>query len=342
MIAARYQVGHKAHGYDHEGDQPAAIAKALDPDLLQASDGRHYRRDAQGEWAYNGEPASHNRALELELTRDRLQPALQQHQQSLAQMPEWKPHTPEQQDRANLAALYAGHGIAPTPERFEATYAAVQRTRETHDLGAATSSLALTRDASGGFSVDSPIQHLRRDDDGVVRVAAVTTADEVKRAQTATPIEKPIEPTRGDIAPLPPRDGAALRLDNSAHPNHTMFATLLDTVQTRDRALGRDSDEVSLQLAGGLTAQARARGLDAIGFAGFTPDGTKVAMTNTTDPAAPWARTAVGQVGDLVGQPLAKSSEQVATLNQQLALTQPAPSQAMQQEETVARAMRMA
>lgn len=51
-------------------------------------------------------------------------------------------------------------------------------------------------------------------------------------------------------------------------------------------------------------------------------------MTDTPDPSAPWARTAVGQVGELVGQSLPQSSENVAKINQQLAMAQTAPSPA--------------
>lgn len=65
---------------------------------------------------------------------------------------------------------------------------------------------------------------------------------------------------------------------------------------------------------------ARERGLDAIGAARFTPDGTKVGMTDTADLSSPWAKTAVGDVGQLTGQTLAKSSESVAAINQQQTL----------------------
>ena len=83
--------------------------------------------------------------------------------------------------------------------------------------------------------------------------------------------------------------------------------------------------------SGGLTEQARGRGLSTIGFAQFTPDGSKVAMTDTPDPTAPWARTAVGHVAALVGQSLDTSSDSVAKINQQLALEQSAPSQPLAQ-----------
>lgn len=119
----------------------------------------------------------------------------------------------------------------------------------------------------------------------------------------------------------PERNGAVL-LDNPAHQNHAMYATLLGAVNERDKALGREPDEISRQLAGGLVEKARERGLDTIGAAKFTPDGTKLGMTDTADLSAPWAKTAVGDVGQLAGQKLSQSSENVATINQQIALEQ--------------------
>lgn len=122
-------------------------------------------------------------------------------------------------------------------------------------------------------------------------------------------------------APTPERE-TAIHLDNPAHANHAMYAALLRVVHERDRALGREPDEISRQLAGGLVEQARARGLQTIGAAAFTPDGSRVAMTDTSDLSAPWARTAVGEVGQLVGRPLTQSSDNVAAINQQQALDQ--------------------
>jgi hypothetical protein len=131
----------------------------------------------------------------------------------------------------------------------------------------------------------------------------------------------------------PPQRHGALLLDNPAHQNHAMFATLLGTVNERDKQLGREPDEISRQLAGGLVEKARERGLDMIGAAKFTPDGTKVGMTDTADLSAPWAKTAVGDVGQLAGQKLSQSSENVAAINQQQALEQSlkpsAPTQGM-------------
>lgn len=119
-----------------------------------------------------------------------------------------------------------------------------------------------------------------------------------------------------------PQRQAALMLDNPAHENHSMFAALLRTVNERDTQMGRTPDELSRQVAGGLTQEARDRGLTIIGAAQFTPDGTKVGMTDTADLSAPWAKTAVGDVGQLANQTLAKSSENVAAINHQQTLEQ--------------------
>lgn len=130
-----------------------------------------------------------------------------------------------------------------------------------------------------------------------------------------------------------PQRQATLMLDNQAHQNHAMFAALLGAVNERDKQLGREPDEISRQLAGGLTEKARERGLEAIGAAKFTPDGAKVGMSNTADLSAEWAKTAVGDVRELTGQKLSQSSDNVAAINQQQALEQslkpPTPTQGM-------------
>ncbi|WP_134980654.1 hypothetical protein, partial [Xanthomonas axonopodis] len=84
-----------------------------------------------------------------------------------AQMPARQTPTPQQQDHANTEATYAAYGVAPNAQTASAIQLAVQKTREANGIDAATSSLALERDATGQYSVDSPIQHLSRDADGV-------------------------------------------------------------------------------------------------------------------------------------------------------------------------------
>ena len=142
------------------------------------------------------------------------------------------------------------------------------------------------------------------------------------------------EPSRGRVVDAPDPEALAsglgqqaslrrhafLMLDNPAHQNYAMFAALLHTVNARDRELGREPDEISRQLAGGLVEKARERGLETIGAAKFLPDGTRIAMSDTTNLSAEWARTAIGDVRELAGQKLSQSSQNVAVINQQQGL----------------------
>jgi len=119
-----------------------------------------------------------------------------------------------------------------------------------------------------------------------------------------------------------PQRHAGPLLDDPAHQNHAMYLAALRAVNERDAQMGRQPDEISRQLAAGLVEKARERGLDTIGAARFTPDGTKVGMTDTADLSAPWAKTAVADVGQLAGQRLSQSSDNVAAINQQQAMAQ--------------------
>jgi hypothetical protein len=188
-LAVQYEIGHKRNGFDQFGDVPMSVQTALNPNTLEASDGKQYVRNAQGQWAHEGTLASPNHALALETTRERLLPALEQHQARLAAMPEWQPLTPEQQDRANLRQLYADHGVNPNLERFEAVYQAVKETREAQGINATATSLALEPRPAGGYDINTPIQHLQIAGDGVVRVAAITTAADIQRVETVLKIE---------------------------------------------------------------------------------------------------------------------------------------------------------
>lgn len=332
-IAAQYQIGHKAHGYDQtpSGAMPEAVTTALNPDLLQASDGRHYRRDAQGAWTHEDKAADATRALELELTRDRLLPALQDHQQQLDRMPQWQPPTPEAQDKAMLREAYRHHGIhrETRQEYFDASYLAVQRTRADTGITAATTSLVLGQDASGRFTPDSPIHHLRMEADGTVRIAAITTPEDIARALTdvrARDRSEHIAPTedaairvRAPIEQAEPvgREQHAPLISAPTHPDARMYQSILHHVQTEDRRRGREPDDISERLAAGLTADAKARGLQTVGFFRMSDDGTRAFMADTPDPSTPWARTAASDIATAVRQDLQASSEKVADINLQ-------------------------
>jgi peptidoglycan hydrolase-like protein with peptidoglycan-binding domain len=154
---------------------------------------------------------------------------------------------------------------------------------------------------------------------------------------------RPDDQGGGQARPLPEgRHGAAM-LDDPSNRSHGMYSTLLATVLEKDDVLGRTSDAASRQLAAGLTAAARERGLTDIGFAQFSRDGTKVAMTETQDPSLPWAKTAMGDVGQLVGQTVAQSSERVEKVDQQLLQSQPQAmkTQGLEQQGPMMRGPRM-
>jgi hypothetical protein len=90
----------------------------------------------------------------------------------------------------------------------------------------------------------------------------------------------------------------------------------------RDAELGRPSYETSMRLAAGMTAEARERGLDTIAFAQFSPDGRRFYMADTPDPSSPVARTAVGDVAQVLQQSVADSSQRVVQLDQAQAVAQ--------------------
>lgn len=175
---------------------------------------------------------------------------------------------------------------------------------------------------------------------------AVDRAIEQQRQQNGTPATGTPEggTVPGQSPPTGQRQGA-LPLDDPSHPNHAMYAQLSGVVNERDAALGRSPDQLSAQLSGGLTLAARSRGLEDVGFAKFSEDGSRVYMTDARDPSAPWARTAVADVGQAVNRPLPESSEQVAELNRTLVRqqdpAQPTQQQGMQQDPAVIQGPRL-
>jgi putative chitinase len=163
---------------------------------------------------------------------------------------------------------------------------------------------------------------------------AVERAREQQRQQQPQPGAPAREGAAPDgAAPHGPQRQGSLLLDDRNHPNHDMYARLATTVGERDANIGRAPDQLSTQLAGGLTATARERGLQEVGFAQFSPDGNRVYMTDTRDPSAPWAKTAVGDVAQSVHQPLAESSERVAQANQAQAQEQSLMTQQQTQQQ---------
>lgn len=186
-IAARYEQAYRRNGWDAFGPMPQPVLAALaEPNSLQASDGHQYRRDDEGQWQRQdgltaGRPASGNLQRELDSTRAELQTQLVQHDRHLLTIPQWQAPSLDEQDRANVMSTYAALGIKPNPERLDAVMDALQRTREAHGIDPHASSLHVERSPNGGYDIDSPLAHLRRDN-GVVQIVAVTSTAEIQQA----------------------------------------------------------------------------------------------------------------------------------------------------------------
>ncbi|UXA52991.1 peptidoglycan-binding protein [Xanthomonas prunicola] len=183
-LAARYQVAHRLDGWDTIAgiQSPSAVTAALNSDNLQASNSKQYQF-ADGVWRHNGEVATGPIAAELSATRVAMQPHLEQHEQTMAALPAWQRPTQDQLDLSSLATTYAGYGLNPNAESLAAIQLAINTTRANSGLDASNSSLTLDPDAQGARQLDSPIAHLQRGSDGVIRVAAVTSSEDIQHAR---------------------------------------------------------------------------------------------------------------------------------------------------------------
>ncbi|KFA33532.1 hypothetical protein KWG_0104650, partial [Xanthomonas vasicola pv. vasculorum NCPPB 1381] len=150
------------------------------PDALTASDGHQYRRAADGRWAGEAGTATGNVALELETTRTILQPAVAEHAQAIAAIQQSPPSAQEVQ-REQTLYRYRIVGTELQPQWREAIELATQRTREAAGLSG-DGAMQLQRGPGGQFGADSPIAHLQRGADGVERIAAVTSTEEIRQA----------------------------------------------------------------------------------------------------------------------------------------------------------------
>ncbi|WP_425527224.1 hypothetical protein, partial [Xanthomonas vasicola] len=180
-IAARYELAYHRSGWAANGlPMSPAVQQALpDPDALTASNGQRYYRNIEGQWTSNGAPPDGNRLLELETTRAMLQPALAEQAQAIAAIRQSPPSLQEQQ-REETLYRYRIVGTELKPEWRDAIELATQRTRAAHGL-TADGSVKLQRGPTGTFGADSPIMHLQRGADGVDRIAAVTSSEDIRQ-----------------------------------------------------------------------------------------------------------------------------------------------------------------
>src|SRR5690606_9976153 len=229
-----------------------------------ASDGERYRRGTDGIWRHDGQAAEGNLKLELEATRSALQPALAQHAEAMAAVQPRPALSPQERERADLAATYASHGISPDADTMAATVLAVQRTRQSHGIDAATTALAPQPNAQGGYDVTSALAHLYRDADDVVRVAAVTSSQDIRSAldeiqgrsitgPAAANSTGPCNDTRPEVAAghRAPARGNRPLADDPAHPDFHTF----DRIHTWVRGTGQWDEQQSRNVACALYRQ---------------------------------------------------------------------------------------
>ena len=202
-IAARYEDTYIRNGWAAHGEMPQAVRNArTDVDTLVASDQNRYQRRADGEWVSTGliynSTASGNLREELDATRDVLQARLPPPREIL-------PVPPMDADarlRDAVAGVYRNSGADPSAEQIAVAATAVRATWDANGLDPATTALQAQARADGHYGPDSPIASMRLEADGkTYAIAAVTTTEDIQRAQTARDtathaIDKSSEQTR--------------------------------------------------------------------------------------------------------------------------------------------------
>lgn len=256
-IAARYEDAYIQNGWARFGQMPDAVRnRRTDIDMLIASDDNLYQRQPDGRWVSDGmiydSTASGSLQQELEATRTVLSERLPPPRQ-IVPVP---PMTAEERLRDSVAGAYLNAGIEASPERITAAATAVRGTWTANGLDPDTTALAIRPDGTGRYGLDSPIGSMRFEDDGrTYRIAATTSIDEIRAAETeqrqpqpqtrAAAEQEPDAITtlaavsatvpagtrrRDEEAPLPEpiaQTRSAVRLaDNPLHPDHDTFSRI--------------------------------------------------------------------------------------------------------------------
>lgn len=245
-LAARFEPLYRRQGWE----MPERMQSLLsDTDTLAASDGRRYALHPDGHWHRDGVAAAGILELELDATRNVLRPAMAQHSAAMSAIQPRPALSPQERDHANLATAYAAVGVVPNPETMDAVVLAIQHTREAYGIDAASTFLAPRPNAQGTYDIYSPLAHLRVDRDGVVRIAAITTAEDIDRARselsgkdrmpsasalergrTAAPAHSaspaPVIDTPAPIDDVDSRQGRLQPFSESGHPQHRLYSVL--------------------------------------------------------------------------------------------------------------------
>ncbi|WP_423156614.1 XVIPCD domain-containing protein [Stenotrophomonas maltophilia] len=183
---------------------PEAVEQArAKPDAVQGSDNQLYQRDEAGQWHHAGQIAQGNRALELELTRTIQQPSLDQFNQTIAALESRPLPSAAEVNQNELRHSYYAAGIALSPAWEQAIALATARTREQHGITGPTLQ-ELGPAAEGNAGASRPITHYQVGQDGVARVVATTSTQELQAAWNE------VRARANEQAPLP--DSPELRI----------------------------------------------------------------------------------------------------------------------------------
>ncbi|MFA4293919.1 hypothetical protein P2B83_07910, partial [Xanthomonas perforans] len=184
-IAAAYLENHAAQrARDYGVEVPAAVESALAKQgLVLGHDGQVYQRSEAGQWAGRGGVVTGNLAVELELTNQVRQPSLERAQEALAAIQALPAPTASQMEHNELLHRYraAGVDLNVNPDTQQAVELAAQRTRDANGITGPTMQ-QLQRNELGQYGYDSPIAHLQRGSDGVTRMVATTSSDDIRQA----------------------------------------------------------------------------------------------------------------------------------------------------------------
>ncbi|WP_309545432.1 hypothetical protein [Xanthomonas campestris] len=202
-IAFAYLENHAAQRAQAHGvEVPAAVESALAKhDHVQGHDGQVYQRNESGQWAGKDGVATGNLAVELELTDQVRQPSLERAREALASIQALPAPTAAQIEHNELLHRYraAGVDLNVNPQTQQAVELAAQRTRDANGIAGPTMQ-QLQRNESGQYGYDSPIAHLRRGSDGVTRVVAVTSSEDIRQALSETQGNQPKSPSLGRVS----------------------------------------------------------------------------------------------------------------------------------------------
>ncbi|WP_276595125.1 AHH domain-containing protein, partial [Xanthomonas hortorum] len=201
-IAQAYLESHAAQrGQDYGVGVPAAVESALaKPDRVQGHDGQTYQRNESGQWAGKDGVASGNLAAELELTNQMRQSSLERAQETLAAIEARPAPTAAEMEHNELLHRYraAGVDLNVNPQTQQAVELAAQRTRDANGITGPTMQ-QLQRNEAGQYGYDSPIAHLQKGPDGITRVVAVTSSDDIRQALSETQGNRRESPTLGRV-----------------------------------------------------------------------------------------------------------------------------------------------